>query len=92
MNTVTFNKATETNGYVASTGEFIEFITSKQFGIAGTTGWYITEVDGKMSYNRFATLKDAKKVIIRRHNAIQYAEIVLNESQKALTKYAKVGA
>ena len=92
MNAVTFSKATETNGYVASTGEVIEYITSKQFGIAGATGWYITEVDGEMSYNRFATLKDAKKSIIRRHNVIQYAELVMNESQKTLTEYTKVGA
>lgn len=82
MNTVTFKKATEFNGYVASTGEGIEFITSKQFGIAGTTGWYISSHDGEMTYNRFETLRDAKFAIIRRNNPIQAAEILL----------AKVGA
>lgn len=79
MNEVTFSKATETNGYVASTGEIIEYITSKQFGIAGTTGWYITEVDGTFTANRFSSLKDAKKSIIRRHNTVQYMELVIGK-------------
>lgn len=94
MNEVTFKKATETNGYVASTGELIEFITSKQFGIAGTTGWYITEVNGEMTYNRFATLKNAKYAVIRRHNIIQAAEITFANAEKVLAKYnsTKVGA
>lgn len=94
MNKVTFKKATEFNGYIASTGEGIEFITSKQFGIAGTTGWYISSHDGEMTYNRFATLKDAKYAIIRRHNIIQAAEITFAKAEKVLAKYnsEKVGA
>ena len=94
MNEVTFKKAIEFNGYVASTGEGIEYITSKQFGLVATTGWYIIETNGDMTYNRFATLKDAKYAIIRRHNIMQAAEITFAKAEKVLAKYnsAKVGA
>lgn len=93
MEKVTFKKSTELRGYVASTGESIEYITSKQFGFGGTTGWYIAEADGSMTYNRFATLEEAKTVIIRRHNPMQYTEMVLDRTEKILAKHnAKVGA
>ena len=47
-----------------------------------------------MTYNRFATLKDAKYAIIRRHNIMQAAEITFAKAEKVLAKYnsAKVGA
>lgn len=79
MNEVTFKKSTDFNGYVASTGEGIEYITSKQFDLTASTGWYIHEVNGEMSYNRFATLRDAKQAIICRHNPIQYMELVIGK-------------
>lgn len=93
MNKVTFKKNSK-GSYTASTGETIEYLTSTDWAIADTNGWYITEVTGDFTGNRFATLADAKMRIVLRYNAVQHMETVLAKAEKTLAKYnaSKVGA
>ena len=93
MNKVTF-KNNGQKEYLASTGERINYYTSAEMGLgANTHGWYITEVDGDFTFNRYETLKDAKNSIIRKRNVIQGIEMALASSAKTLAKYStsKVG-
>ena len=54
--------------YLVSTGERINYYTTSEMGLgANTFGWYITEIDGGFSFNRFDTLRDGKESLVRRY-------------------------
>lgn len=91
MTTVTFSKD-EYGDYVASTGERIGKYEGSELWGRGSSGWYVTEVNGEFWGVKHDSLKEAKHYIIRRHNIMQLAGIVLEESAKTLAKYSKVGA
>ena len=93
---VTFKKIIA-GEYLASTGERINYYTTSEMALENTSncsGWYITETDGDFSFNRFDTLSDAKRFVIRRHNIMQLTEIVIASADKTLARYyaSKVGA
>lgn len=91
MNTVTFSKDIY-GDCLASTGERIAYYRGTELWGRGSSGWYITEVDGEFFGIKFDSQKDAKRHLIRKHNSIQYIEIVIAESTQILAKYAKAGA
>lgn len=76
MNTVTFSKD-EYGDCLASTGERIAKYRGTELWGRGSTGWYITEVNGEFLGWKFDTLRDAKNSIIRRHNPMQWIEATI---------------
>ncbi len=88
MAKVTFSKDIY-NDTIASTGERIGFYKGEELWGRGSTGWYITEVDGEFGGWKFDTLKDAKNYLIRKHNPMQYTKMII---EKIENKSAKVGA
>lgn len=91
MNTVTFSKD-EYGDCLASTGQRIAKYRGTELWGRGSTGWYITEVDGEFKGIKFDSLKDAKMFIIRRNNSGQYAELVMQNVVKTIATFSKVGA
>lgn len=89
--TVTFGKD-EYGDCLASTGERIAKYSGTELWGRGSTGWYITEVDGEFRGIKFDTQTEAKRFLIRKHNPMQYTEMVLAESAAILAKYGKVSA
>lgn len=88
MTQVTFTKNIY-NETQASTGETIGFYKGTELWGRGSTGWYITEVNGVFRGIQFYTLREAKEYLIRKHNPIQYTEIVIAETDKVLAEYAE---
>ena len=89
--TVEFKKD-EYGDYISSTGERIGKYRGAELWGPGSTGWYITEVDGEFRGIKFDTLTDAKRHLIRKHNQMQYTELVIAETDAILAKYGKVSA
>ena len=91
MNTVTFtNKGSKE--WAASTGELIGFYPGTELWGRGSTGWYITEVNGDFGGYKFNSLADAKEYLIRKYNHEQYVELVLEKTAKTIAKFSTVGA
>lgn len=88
MTTVRFSKDSY-GDYIASTGERIAYYNGTELWGRGSSGWYITEVDGEFRGWKFDTLRDAKHSVIRRHNVEQAAEISFAKTAQMI---AKVGA
>lgn len=86
MTEVTFSKDVY-GDWVASTGERIGHYDGVQLWGRGSTGWYITEIDGEFGGWKFDTLRDAKLSVIRRHNPMQATKIVLDSADKVLARY-----
>lgn len=88
MTTVTFSKDIY-GDWVASTGERIGHYNGTELWGRGSTGWYITEVDGEFRGWKFDTLRDAKLSVIQRHNIEQAAEVSFAKTAQMI---GKVGA
>ena len=88
MNTVTF---TNQGGkeWAASTGETIGWYAGSELWGRGSTGWYITEVNGEFRGIMFDTLRDAKEFLVRKYNTQQYAELVMAKVDKTIASFAK---
>lgn len=84
MTTVTFTKGS--GDYVASTGERIGFYNGTELWGRGSTGWYITEVNGEFRGIRFDRLWEAKFYIIKRHNIEQAADIHFAKTAELIAK------
>lgn len=74
MNTVTFTKQAK-GQYVASTGEQIGFYQGTELWGRGSSGWYITEINGDFRGLKFDSLLDAKYHVMKRHNIVQAAQV-----------------
>ena len=85
MTTVTFRKAVEEDGYLASTGERIAFYSSMEMYGIGSRGWYITEANGDFSGIKFDSLRRAKMFLIRRHNLEQYWDFKIASMPKKVS-------
>ncbi len=55
--------------YITCCGDEIKYYTSTEFGLPDSFGWYITESNGSFNGDRFQTLAEVKKFLIRYHNA-----------------------
>ena len=78
----------------ASTGELIGFYNGTELWGRGSSGWYITEVDGEFRGIKFDTLREAKGFLAQRYDVVQGAEFrlqamksLLNKTEKTLEKY-----
>lgn len=71
MNEVTFKK-NNLGDWVASTGERINHYDGKELWGRGSSGWYITEIDGEFRGIKHDSFKDAKEYLIERHNPTQF--------------------
>jgi len=89
--TVTFTKDVY-GDYIASTGERIGKYDGSQLWGRGSSGWYVTESDGEFRGIKHNSLREAKEYLMRRHNPMQYTEMVIKRVDATLAKYAKVGA
>ena len=91
MNKVTFTNQ-GSKEWAASTGELIGFYPGTELWGPGSTGWYITEINGDFGGYKFNTLTDAKEYLIKKYDFAQYVELVMEKSAKTISKFATVGA
>jgi len=56
--------------YITCCGDEVRYYTSNEFGLPASNGWYITQENGNFDANRFYTLADVKKFLIKYHGKI----------------------
>lgn len=84
------NKVTFTNQggkeWLASTGELIGWYSGSELWGRGSTGWYITEVNGEFRGIMFDTMRDAKKFLVTRYEIKAQVEAEIAEFKQELAK------
>ena len=86
MTTITFKK--DGSDYAVSTGERIGFYKGTELWGRGSTGWYITEVNGDFRGIKFDTLAEAKFYLVRRNNrnSEQFSQMLSAKVERVLRK------
>ena len=57
--------------WLASTGELIGWYSGSELWGRGSSGWYVTEINGEFFGIKFNTLRDAKEFLVKRYNLLQ---------------------
>lgn len=76
----------------ASTGELIGWYSGSQLWGRGSSGWYITEVDGEFKGIKFDTLTEAKRDLARKYDPQTAADLTWYMAHRLLKRVEKTQA
>ena len=93
----TFTIKREEFGYITCCGtEIVKVTKSQDPEMTGSVNWYFKDAGEDIDDSVFRTLSDIKVYLMKAHDrkfgTMQYAELLLAETEATLTKYAKAGA